>query len=79
MVLINDSLLGKMTNTICKVEKTAAQFGTVILLHCGTVFRAISGLKIVSLNLRVSRGPVMSRNVAVPHVGKLTSHRFILF
>jgi hypothetical protein len=26
MVLINDSLLGKMTNTICKVEKTAADF-----------------------------------------------------
>jgi predicted transcriptional regulator len=52
---------------------------SLLLLHWGTVFCTISGLKIVSPNSRVLCNPVMCQKVSIPHVGKLLSLHFILF
>ena len=52
---------------------------SLLLLHWGTVFCTISGLKIVSPNSRVLCNPVMCQKVSIPHVGTAIASFYSIF
>jgi hypothetical protein len=66
---------GPRPASICSIHGTVKTLSDLLHLHCGTASQIISGLKIASLNSRVSCSPGMGPNVAANKKSKNSSRR----